>query len=384
MVEKNAAYREPETERSAKAKRVAVIVTEYRFNSHADVILGRLLGDFQYRPSIEVVSIYTDQVPANDMSREAAARHGITISPTIGDAIRAAHAGGPVDGVIIIGEHGDYPTNEKGQIEYPRRRFLAETISALDELGLAVPIFSDKHLAHDFDDALWMYEQMKARSIPFMGGSSIPHCDHVPVFDPRHLTSLRDVLVISSGGLESYGFHAMEVLQSLAERRDGGETGIRSVQLIDGAGGGAWAVMDRGEWPEDLLLHAMAAFPGLPAAHPRVLEPDPALFVLEYADGTKGFILQFKRLVEQWGFAFRCRDGKVIAARCDSDLERPFAHFERLTRMIETFILTGKPPFPMERTLLTTGMICTAMDSLFHGKKLETPALQIRYDCTEG
>ncbi|WP_409342227.1 hypothetical protein [Paenibacillus sp. MBLB4367] len=364
-------------------KKVAVIVTEYRYNSHADVILGRLLGDFAYEPRVEVVSIYTDQVPENDMSREAAARLGIPIYPTIGEAVRADLSGGPVDGVILIGEHGQYPTNEKGQIEYPRRRFLEETIDALDELGLCVPIFSDKHLAYDYGDALWMFEQMKARGIPFMGGSSIPHCDHVPAFDPQSLSDVRDILVVSNGGLEGYGFHAMEVLQSLAELRSGGETGVRSVRLLGGAGGETWAAMDRGEWPEDLLHEALGALPGLNTAELRTREPEPSLFAIEYVDGTKGFIVQFKRLTEDWSFAFRNGDGEITAARCDSDHDRPFAHFERLTRMTETFVIARKPPFPAERTLLTTGMICLAMDSLYAGRRLDTPSLHITYQSGE-
>lgn len=361
-------------------KRVAAIVTEYRHNSHAEVIVGRLLGRLNYRPRIEVVSLYTDQVPANDMSREEAARRGIPICETIREAIMASHCPEPIDGVVIIGEHGDYPVNEKEQMMYPRRRFLEETLAALDELGLAVPIFSDKHLAHDYDDAVWMYEQMKARGIPFMGGSSIPHCDYVPNFDPRLLQSLREAVVISSGGLEGYGIHAMEVLQSLTERRAGGETGVRAISLLRGTGGEAWAAMDRGEWPEDLMLQALSAIPGLPAKHPRELEPAPALFAIEYLDGTKGYIVQFQRLVEQWSFAFRHDGVRVTAALCDSDLDRPFAHFERLTRMIEAFIINGREPFPSERTLLTTGMICAAMDSLHAGERLETPQLHIVYE----
>lgn len=364
---------------NSNLKKVAVIVTEYRHNSHADVILGRLLGDFAYQPRVEVVSIYTDQVPANDMSREAAKRCGIMICETIGDAVRSVHSGGPVDGVILIAEHGDYPVNEKGQMLYPRRRFLEETIAALDELELTIPIFSDKHLSYNFDDALWMYDQLKVRGIPFMGGSSVPHADPVPPFDLQKLRSVSDILVISSGGLESYGFHAMEVLQSLAEQREGGESGIRSVRLIAGADGEAWAAMDNGEWPEDLLLLALQAYPDLPPIHPRGIEPDPALFIIEYMDGTMGFVIQFTRLVEQWGFAFRYGQGQMAAARYDTDNDRPFAHFERLTQMIESFVLTRTPPFPMERTLLTTGMICFAMESLFCGRKLETPGLNILY-----
>jgi hypothetical protein len=137
--------------------------------------------------------------------------------------------------------------------------------------------------------------------------------------------------------------------------------------------------MDRGEWPEELLLQALRVYPDIPAIHPREIDPEPALFRIEYADGTMGYILQLKRLSEYWGFAFRTASGAVTAALHDSDLERPFAHFERLTQMIETFVMTGRPPFPMERTLLTTGMICVAMDSFYYGKKLVTPELGIAY-----
>ncbi|MFC4600041.1 hypothetical protein [Cohnella hongkongensis] len=361
-------------------KRVAAIVTEYRHNSHAEVIVGRLLGRLNYRPRIEIVSLYTDQVPAGDMSREEAARLGIPICATIREAIRASHCPEPIDGVVVIGEHGRYPMNEKEQTMYPRRRFLEETLAALDEQGRAVPIFSDKHLAYDYDDALWMYGQLKARGIPFMGGSSIPHCDYVPNFEPRRLQSLREAVVISSGGLEGYGFHALEVLQSLTERRAGGETGVRSVRLLRGTNGEAWAAMDRGEWPENLMLQALRAIPGVPETHPRELEPAPALFVIEYRDGVRGYIVQFQRLVEQWSFAFRDGDDRVTAALCDSDLDRPFAHFERFSRMIEAFLVSGQEPFPSERTLLTTGMICAAMDSLHAGKKIDTPKLHIVYD----
>ncbi|WP_274362101.1 hypothetical protein [Paenibacillus thermotolerans] len=366
-----------ETGRRA-AKKVAVIVTEYRFNSHADVILGRLLGDFSYEPKVQVVSIYTDQAPPEDMSREAARRLGIPIYPTIRDTIRAEHCPEPIDGVVIIGEHGNYPNNEKGQTLYPRRRFLEETLLALDELGLAVPIFSDKHFSYDYREAVWMYNELKRRNIPFMGGSSIPHTEHVPAYDLRKLRTLKEVLVISHSTLvEAYGFHALEVLQWAAERRNGGETGVRTVSVTKGEA--VWSAMDRGEWPEDLMLQALSVYPGLPSVHPREIEPGPILMFIEYEDGTKGYIVQFKSLVEQWGYAFRSVDGEVVAALCNSQLDRPFDHFERLTRMIEEMIVTHKQPFPIERTLLTTGLTCAVVDSFHYGQTIETPELSIVY-----
>ena len=46
--------------------------------------------------------------------------------------------------------------------------------------------------------------------------------------------------------------------------------------------------------------------------------------------------------------------------------------------------LTGKAPYPIERTLLTTGLTAAGVESLFRGqKRLETPHLAIRYQPTK-
>lgn len=357
-------------------KKVAAIVTEYRHNSHAEVIVGRLLGRFGHDPRLEVVSLYTDQVPSHDMSRTEAAEFGIPVCPTIEEAI-AAEGRGPVDGVVVIGEHGQYPINEKRQKMYPRRRMMEQVLAALDRQRLRVPVFSDKHLAYDFGDALWIYEEIRSRGIPFLGGSSIPFADRVPHVNPSQLSDLRELLVISFGDTEAYGFHAMEVLQCLAEKRTGGETGVRSVHAL--AGSEVWAAMDRGEWPEELLLQALAVYPNPMDAHPRARVPEPVLFLIEYNDGTRGYVIQLAEEVEQWAFSARCAAGNVLAARFDSDLDRPFRHFGRLTENIERLVMTGEPPFPMERTLLTTGMIDLGMESLHRGTKLDTPELNIHY-----
>lgn len=359
---------------------VAVIVTAYTYNSHADMILGRLLGDHDYEPKLEVVSLYTDQVPHNDLSREAAARFSIPIYPTIGEAIAAPHLGRPIDGVMIIGEHGDYPTNDKGQTLYPRCKMLAHTLQAFDALGLCVPVFSDKHLSYDTQEACWMYKELKKRKVPFMGGSSIPHTDPIPSYKMEALRTMDELLVVSCSALvESYGFHGVEVLQSLAEKRSGGEHGVRSVRAVNGTE--VWRAMERKEWPEDLLLQALSVFEGIPDQHPRQLEPEPYWFEIEYMDGLKGNVVQFPTLVEKWGYAFRCRDEpkQSIAAICNSDNDRPFRHFERFTRLIEQFVLTRTPPFPMERTLLTTGITNGIVESLYTGKRQYTPELQLSY-----
>lgn len=104
----------------APPKKVAAVVTEYRKWSHADVILRNLLGGYPdgTRPGLELVSLYTDQVPKTDMSRELAKKHGFTIYPTIAEALTLGGKTLAVDGVLLIGEHGDYPDNAKGQKLY--------------------------------------------------------------------------------------------------------------------------------------------------------------------------------------------------------------------------------------------------------------------------
>ncbi|GIP37581.1 hypothetical protein J31TS4_08610 [Paenibacillus sp. J31TS4] len=361
--------------------KIAAIVTEYRWNSHADVIVGRLLGDFDYQPQVEVVSLYTDQVPANNMSRAEAARCGIPIYPTIREAVLAPHSPRPVDGVVIIGEHGDYPMNDRRQKEYPRRRLLEETLLALEERGLTVPIFCDKHLAYRMEDATWMYRQLKERGIPFMGGSSIPFADPVPAFGPSLLKSARDFVVVSfSSALEAYGYHGMEVLQALAEQREGGETGIATVLGMEGED--VWRYVREAGWMEELLQAALSQYPAYAGGHPSVHDPSPALFVITYEDGTRGAVFQFETLVNQWGWAFRTDGGSIVSARIHSDTARPFSHFERLTRQIERFLLTRRPPFPMERTYFTTGMIAYGMESLYQGRPLATPELRMSYSAS--
>ncbi|MFC4807945.1 hypothetical protein [Paenibacillus sp. GCM10023250] len=357
---------------SHRRKKVAAIVTEYRLNAHAEVIIGRLLGKLGYRPQVEVSALYLDQMPPNDLGLAEASAAGVPVVRTIAEAITS-----DTDAVLLIGEHGDYPWNAKRQKLYPRRRFFEETFRALDRLQLRVPIFNDKHLACGINDADWIYQGLRARALPFLGGSSIPHVPHVPRIDRSLLAAPSAIFVISWLGIESYGYHGMEVLQSLAEQRDGGETGIVSVQALEGRA--VWSAMDRGEVPEELMLSALGAASEELPGHPRDHVDVPVLFIIDYADGLKGYVLQLQRFVREWTFAIRDREGHIASARCDSDQERPYRHFETLTRLIEQTVLTGASPVPLERTYLTSQMINFGMESLAAGKPMETPRLRLRY-----
>jgi hypothetical protein len=362
-------------------KRVAAIITQYKLNSHADVIVSRLLGELGYEPQVELVAMYVEQVTDKDLSRELSAKHGVSICATIEEAVAWGAPERKIDGMVVIGEHGNYPWNEKQQHLYPRLRFMKETLAAMDRHGIHVPIFLDKHFSYENEDARWIYEEVKRRGIPFMAGSSIPYTDYVPPFDRSFLQGGRTFFVVSHGGHESYGFHGMEVLQVLAEHRLGAETGVASVRAL--AGDEMWQAMDRAEWPEALMMKALALEPELAGRHPRNECPDPALFVVTYKDGTMGYVAQLHKFATRWSFVVQDHANACIAAYCNTGRERPYSHFTRLTELIEEMVLYGTPPCPIERNLLTTYLINSAMESLYLGSPLSLEAWSVAYNKRE-
>jgi len=55
-------------------------------------------------------------------------------------------------------------------------------------------------------------------------------------------------------------------------------------------------------------------------------------------------------------------------------------HEYALMAQAEKMFVTGKAPYPVERTLLTSGLVQAGMQSLADGKKNETPHLAVRYE----
>src|SRR6266851_9625919 len=101
----------------AESKKVAALITEYRRHSHADVILGKILEGYLHDgkegPNLTLVSLYVDQFPEGDLSRDLAKKHKFTIYETMEGALTQGGKTLAVDGVLCIGEHGKYPTNRK-------------------------------------------------------------------------------------------------------------------------------------------------------------------------------------------------------------------------------------------------------------------------------
>ena len=133
---------------------------------------------------MDLVSLYVDQFPENDLSRERESRfEHLTIYPTVADALTLGGGGLAVDGVLLIGEHGTYGTNEKGQRLYPRYELFRQIVSVYRTTGKTAPIFNDKHLSWNWEWAREMYDTSREMEFAFMAGSSLPVTWRTPAVD---------------------------------------------------------------------------------------------------------------------------------------------------------------------------------------------------------
>lgn len=363
--------------------KVAAIATIYHPKSHADVIVTKFLKGWSVDsghllPDVEIVSLYLDHVLENDIGVRIAKECGIPIYPSIRGALHAGAKALSVDAVLLIGEHGDYPWNERGRHLYPRRYFFEQIAGVFSESGRSVPVFNDKHFAYDYRDADWMWRRAQELNIPLMAGSSLPLSWRSPYVEHEKGVRIDEALSIGYGGIEAYGYHALETLQCMIERRSGGETGVVSVQCLEGDA--VWRAGDEGLWSRELAEAAIGVIENKPAGRMEDHAKEPAVFLIDYADGLKAATLMLNGYVSDFAYAARA-DGNVVATEFYLQNTGPFAHFGYLCHNVQQFFLTGKAPYPPERTLLATGIIDAAMNSRYEGHRVvETPYLDIAYE----
>lgn len=381
--------------------KLAVVTTEWRDRSHAWHMAERFLAGYPVRgrwhhPAVDVVSAYVDQFPAADLSRARAKESGFTIYPTIAAALRCGGDRLAVDAVLIIGEHGTYPTNEFGQKQYPRYEFFKQVADVFAADGGVRPVFNDKHLSWNWDCAKEMADTARRMRFPFLAGSSLPVTFRMPALDLPLGAAVEELMCVAFGGVDSYDFHALEVIQCMAERRKGGETGVAAVQAL--RGDAVWAALAAGNWAaggwnprlfEACLCRSqtLAQPPTYSHRYPTVAQmrewvKAPVAYRVEYRDGTKATMLLLNGLVTDFTFAAK------VAGR-DEPLSALFylppvpnvVYSAALMAQAEEMFRTGVAPYPVERTLLTSGLVAAACRSLTQGqRRLETPHLAVRYD----
>ncbi|MDP6125332.1 MAG: hypothetical protein QGH20_06235, partial [Candidatus Latescibacteria bacterium] len=277
-----------------------------------------------------------------------------------------------VDGVISIGEHGDYPIDEMGRHMYPRRYFWEQICGVFASSGRVVPVFNDKHLSYNWDDAWWMYQRGKELNVPMLAGSTLTLCWRNPwlEFDETPIT---EALAIGFGGMEAYGYHTVETLQCMVERRKGGETGVKSVQCL--VGDAVWKAGDAGLWSRELAEAAADRMINRPVGTMEQYCENPEVFLIEYTDGLKAAILQLNGYARDFAFAAKTDKG-IESTEFYLQYHREHTHFAYLGLNIEEMFVTGEPPWPVERTLVATGIINAVMDSAYQNHaKISTPGM---------
>ncbi len=374
-------------------KRIAAIVTEYFAGSHADVIVTKYLKGFPTDdgfqvPRVDLVSMYIDQPTEQDIGHAIAKEHDVPIFPSILTALTLGGEELAVDGVLLIGEHGEYPWNEKEQQLFPRKYFLEQICGVMATSGRSVPVFNDKHLSYNWHDAKWMYDRMSGLEAPLMAGSSLPVCWRKPWLEHEYGSTIDEAVAIGFSGLEIYGFHTLEVLQCMVERRGGGETGVKAVTCLEGDD--VWRAAEDGRWARELAEAACGEIENKPEGRIEDHCSNPAIALIEYRDGLRGAALMLDGYVQDLAYAARVGEGEVVATEFfaqghgDEDEVGPYGHFAYLSLNIEEMFLTGEATAPVERTLLTTGVLEAMLDSRYEGhRRLETPWLDVRYECRE-
>ncbi len=383
-------------------KRVALLATEVRKYSHAQHFIDRLLEGYgwegeHHRSALDLVSLYVDQFPAGDLSREREKRHGVKIHPTIAESLTLGTSKLAVDGVLIIAEHGDYPINDKGQKLYPRYKFFKEVVKVFESSGRAVPVFNDKHLSTEWGECVEMLEDSRRLGFAFLAGSSLPVTWRLPSLELPLGIQLEEGLCACYGGIDSYDIHGLEAAQCMSERRAGGEVGVRSVQALRGAR--VWDTVLARESTKKLLLAALArshtvtppsgySVPVISLDHARRVCTNPVGYFVEHLDGFRTVLLLLDGLIKDFNYAGLEKGGRVHA--CQMHLPMPprmstlADFFNPLVHNIEETVVSGKATYPVARTHLMSGVVLFAVESLYRGEVvLRTPELKVAYAAPE-
>jgi hypothetical protein len=365
--------------------------------SHAQHFVDRFLEGYGWEgqwhhPSVDLVALYVDQFPENDLSRDRMKRFNVPIYGTIEEALTRGTSKLAVDGVVIVGEHGCYPRNELDQTLYPRYQWFKQVVDIFERSSRAVPVFNDKHLSTRWPECVEMVADSKRLGFPFLAGSSLPFTWRLPSIDIPLNAPLIESVSVAYGGVDSYDFHALETAQCMSERRAGGETGVKRIHAMRGSQ--MWEALRQSDSTQKLFSaalsrsHTVKAPPGYTIFPPTIdwarrASPEAIAYFIEHNDGFRTTIFLCSQLVEDFTYAGMTKDGQMLSCQMHlpmpprsattADFFNPLAHF------IEEMVINHDAPYPIERTLLTSGMTLNAVTSLHRNAPLETKDLNVHY-----
>ena len=381
-------------------KRIAFLGTEVRTHSHAQHFLDRLALGYGWQgkwqePRLDIASIYIDQFPENgDLGRDRVKRYGLKLYPSIEQALTLGTNDLAVDGVVIIAEHGNYPSNDKGQRLYPRYEWFKKCVKVFEKSGRSVPVFNDKHLSTTWGQCKEMVDDSKRLNFPFFAGSSLPVTRRMPSIDVALNTPLKESVCVAYGGADSYDIHALETAQCMSERREGGEVGISEVHALRGERMWERLLTKQHKDTRKLIVSALMRSHNLPVQGgyytgkitfewAQKTFPNAWAYFIKHLDGFKTTMLMAS--IQDFNYAgLRADNDEIISTQMYLPMPTHGSStadfFHPLCRHIENAVITGKVPYPVERTLLTSGMTLAGVESLHMGQiPVATPHMNVSY-----
>ena len=299
---------------------------------------------------------------------------------------------------MIIGEHGSYPRNAKGQTLYPRYEFFQQVVDVFRKTGKTAAVFNDKHLSWNWDWARVDGRRLARAGLPVpgrlvaAGDLADPRDRDAPRREDRSRASAS--ATAASTATTSTAWNPSSAWSSVAR---GARPACRPSRRY--RGDPVWKVL--AEKPDgaksttrDLFdaclcrsFRLTSPLPGYGNAFPDTaqlpgLVRDPILYRITYNDGLIGNLFMMNGLVSDFTVALQPEgDGPILSTQLNLPGLAPGQtlpnFFSPLARHCETMFVTGKPPYPVERTLLTSGILHTAVNLLASGRtQIDTPHLR--------
>ena len=426
--------------------RLAILGSVYHHQSQMQTLADRFLVGYPYDgewhlPNVQVVSVYVDQLarqaeaapspyqlamtgtklapassakgiagglgreravgaqpapeklePMSDLSKARSQQFGFRLCGDIPEALRCGGNRIAVDAVLAIVEQDDYPSNDRGQILLPSYDFFQQCAQVFEDEGRAVPYFNHKQLSFSFAQAQSMVKTASRLKFPLLAGSSLPVTWRLPDVDIPLGAEVEEAVMVGVGGIDGMDFDALEALQCMLERRKGGETGVKAVQLLEGDD--VWAAGKAGRWSKDLLSSALSRSDtplGLTVLDGRTqdlvasgvlpqLVKNPAAYCIEYSDGTPATLLMLDGAIMDYNISARVAGHGLVSTQFFLPPAPNVTYSACLAAKIEQMFESGSAAYPVERTLLTTGLLEACLNSRHRlNQRLETPQLAVSY-----
>jgi hypothetical protein len=418
--------------------RLAILGSVYRQQSQMQMLADRFLVGYPYEgewhtPEVQVVSVYVDQsarqvqaapspyqlamtgaklAPASaakgiagglgrdqhlqgklestsDLSKARSQQFGFRLCSNIPEALRCGGDRLAVDAVLTIVEQDDYPINNKGQALLPAYDFFQQCVQVFEDEKRSVPYFNHKQLSYSFEQAQTMVKTADRLRFPLLAGSSFPVTWRLPDVDVPLGAQVQEAVVVGAGDMN---FDALEALQSMLERRKGGETGVKAVQLLEGDD--VWVAGNAGRWSKDLLSSALSRSDtplGLTVLDGRTqdlvasgvlpqLVKNPSAYCIEYTDGTRATLIMLDGAIMDFNISARVVGHGMVSTQFFLPPAPNNTDSAALAAKIEQMFHTQHAAYPVERTLLTTGMLEACLTSRYKlNQRLETPHLAVSY-----